>query len=389
MHSNDRSSHQSIHTNVFKGPMYAAAIQDHLARIHLQNTRQFSTLQQPSSVLPSLRPTKPKYILSLRQRQLKKWSKDTERLNKPSSVSIINKTAFEDDGYDSVLDPPRRILTLAEKLGIVVKPAERLSDHAWSTIKSKTISRGDISHPCPICQEPFTVQDQNCLDSYEKHVQLKCCPLCRDTDYQKMLTAEGRRQYRSDCAIRIQKTWRMWACRKKYLAYRHTYPPKDPILLEKYHMDKLEKYNNALVASMQSSTQKLDGFIQSLDIHVAASKRIIESTMAAMQGLQVTKKTDVDWDETYIAACERETDTCAICIMPLNPNQHTEKQRQREIGIRTTPSGKPHTKRVRLGLLSCSHIFHWICLERLERFDIGRSIHVCPICRASYEKREL
>ncbi|KAJ1339044.1 hypothetical protein BSLG_006183 [Batrachochytrium salamandrivorans] len=325
MHSNDRSSHQSIHTNVFKGPMYAAAIQDHLARIHLQNTRQFSTLQQPSSVLPSLRPTKPKYILSLRQRQLKKWSKDTERLNKPSSVSIINKTAFEDDGYDSVLDPPRRILTLAEKLGIVVKPAERLSDHAWSTIKSKTISRGDISHPCPICQEPFTVQDQillscshifhkNCLDSYEKHVQLKCCPLCRDTDYQKMLTAEGRRQYRSDCAI---------------------------------------------------------------------------STMAAMQGLQVTKKTDVDWDETYIAACERETDTCAICIMPLNPNQHTEKQRQREIGIRTTPSGKPHTKRVRLGLLSCSHIFHWICLERLERFDIGRSIHVCPICRASYEKREL
>ena len=38
---------------------------------------------------------------------------------------------------------------------------------------------------------------------------------------------------------RIQKTWRMWKARKVYLEVRKHVAPTDPILLSKWHLDKV------------------------------------------------------------------------------------------------------------------------------------------------------
>ncbi|KAJ8324292.1 hypothetical protein O5D80_007483 [Batrachochytrium dendrobatidis] len=218
----------------------------------------------------------------------------------------------------------------------------------------------------------------SCLESYERHVQMKCCPLCRDTTYQKMLTAEGRRACRRISAIKIQKTWRMWKCRKAYLEYQQHHPPKHPKLLKTYHLNKLKTYNDLLEMSMQSSTKQLDHFLKEMDIQVAASKRIINSSTETMQHMQKIQLSTLDWDQVYIKACQLETDCCAICIMPLNPTKTSD-----------TASKQIPKKRHRLGLLSCAHMFHWVCLERLERFDIDRKVHVCPVCRRHYEKLEI
>ncbi|EDO29619.1 predicted protein, partial [Nematostella vectensis] len=39
-------------------------------------------------------------------------------------------------------------------------------------------------------------------------------------------------------------------------------------------------------------------------------------------------------------------------------------------------------------LLSCSHVFHMTCLQAFEEFTTSTK-HVCPVCRATYQKRVL
>ncbi|EGF78768.1 hypothetical protein BATDEDRAFT_26718 [Batrachochytrium dendrobatidis JAM81] len=289
------SSHRPIG---YKSPIYAAAIQDHLSRLHLVSGHASSVSFLPPIPGISTKRVKPKYTLNTRQRQLEKWHKDAKRIqhdpNLSQPISKKDKLLVEENGFDRVLDAPQKPFTLGSIL----------------------LSCSHIFH-------------KSCLESYERHVQMKCCPLCRDTTYQKMLTAEGRRACRRISAIKIQKTWRMWKCRKAYLEYQQHHPPKHPKLLKTYHLNKI-----------QLST--------------------------------------LDWDQVYIKACQLETDCCAICIMPLNPTKTSD-----------TASKQIPKKRHRLGLLSCAHMFHWVCLERLERFDIDRKVHVCPVCRRHYEKLEI
>eukprot|EP00842_Homolaphlyctis_polyrhiza_P005867 jgi/Hompol1/6281/HPOL_002619-RA len=362
----------------FKSPLYAAALQDHLARMHIDASKSHTHL-------PDISPhksTKPKYATGELQRQRQRWKKmESERLKRTKSIktsSLANTTRLSQDdiSVDRILDPPKRPLTLAEKLGLVPKPAEPLSEASWKAVKMRAIERCDT---CPICQEPFTLEDlvvlscshvyhHNCLVSYERFVDLKCCPLCRETDYQKLLTGEGRQSFRRKCAIKIQKTWRMWRERRRYLDYCKTHPPKDPRLLRKYHLNRLSDHTSMLEKQVQSSCNDLQVLFRELDASVSNSRQIISNMTEQMQELQ--HKAPLDWDEILLAATERGIDQCAICIMDLGSKNHPKKP------------PRPIT------LLSCSHLYHSSCIQRLERFDVGRS-HVCPVCRSKYEKLEI
>ncbi|KAI8925337.1 hypothetical protein BC831DRAFT_461657 [Entophlyctis helioformis] len=499
----------------FRGPLYAAAIQDHLARLHLHaagsgsgTSSTGSRLGLAATPLPSLGgrcgtnvARKPAMPLSTRQRQLLRWSKDMERQKRQQAAAMAamsdaatvalsksvdalciasaagpdtppattttaaaqiqrrggmhghvhmtaTKTASrrvqgscyaEEPDMDRILDGNTRPLTLAEKLGIVPKPPDPLSPSDWAAIKSKTSARGDLSHPCPICQEPFTTQSQillscshifhqACIQSYESYVQQRCCPLCRETDYERLLTNAGRKAYRVRCAVKIQAAWRMARQARAYAEYRRTHPPKDPKLLAKYHLNKLAMCSQALVASMASSSYELQEVLQDLDADLQSSRQIINSTTATMESLQsqghsgshagAGPSSRVDWDEALLKAAEREDEACPICIMPLTDDGSftlaaTASTKRRtcgssiaritgELPVKTDKAGATtcarsghrqtaikRAARKSLALLSCSHVFHTTCIQCLERFDIHSQSHVCPVCRCQYERIDI
>merc|ERR1712228_533836 len=42
----------------------------------------------------------------------------------------------------------------------------------------------------------------------------------------------------------------------------------------------------------------------------------------------------------------------------------------------------------RVELLSCSHVFHRCCIMSFESFHVFE-VHICPVCRQSYDRRPL
>ena len=234
-------------------PIYAAALQDHFVRsLSLAHPPPRPTVTKKAGYKP---------ILSHQQRLLAKWNNEIQRKQKflfkkqADSISTLDITSTDDD-KERVLDPSPKPLSLAQKLGLVERPPDRLTPSQWESVKTASQTRAD--HSCPICQERFTHQDQvllscshvyhrSCLESYEKYARTKSCPMCRQGNYEKRLSFHGRRVYQSQCAIkyvssrscnRIQKTWRMWTERKKYLEHCRLNPPKDPKLRNKYHLNK-------------------------------------------------------------------------------------------------------------------------------------------------------
>ncbi|KAJ3285842.1 RING finger protein 32 [Borealophlyctis nickersoniae] len=297
---------------------------------------------------------------------------------------------WRDERAEKVLDPAPRPLTLAQKLGFVPCPPPRLSPGQWEDVKRVSEKRDDFTHPCAICQEAFTMEDQvllscshvfhrTCLESYERYIQKKSCPLCRQANYEKRLSFEGRRKYQNLAAVRIQKTWRMWRVRKVYLQMRRETAPKEPILLAKWHMDKLSQYSESLATQITSDRQLRDLF-RELDAQVAQSRNIIDATTAKFATLDQPQTPSTNWDQVYSKVCERAPiadDVCPICICPLDSSSHA------------SGGGSSAKKKKKLTLLSCAHVFHDTCLSRFEMYDVNLYHHVCPVCRAGYERIEV
>ncbi|WIA37624.1 hypothetical protein OEZ86_014525 [Tetradesmus obliquus] len=121
---------------------------------------------------------------------------------------------------------PGAQLTLAQRRGLIPKPDKLLSQEEWSAVHSLARQRDDCSASnCAICLEPFKAEQQvllscshvfhqQCLASFERHVRVKACPLCRKAWYQQLIISDAAEAYRHTCATRIQAAVRGWLCRK-------------------------------------------------------------------------------------------------------------------------------------------------------------------------------
>lgn len=257
-----------------------------------------------------------------------------------------------------------RPLSLAQKLNLVERPPDPLTDDEWNKVKQVSLKRLDPMQPCSICQDFLGPRDQVildcshvfhgvCLASFEKFTQIKACPLCRKEQYQKKHFPEGKQAYQEKCAIKIQSCWRGHRARKRYFLMLLE---KDPKAKREFYVDKLGKLSDKLNYYLERKQNSIDSIIEQMD-------RTRETTRLLFM-------TDLDWNEVRQRALQRGSSECPICMGPM----------MSEDGSSTKSCL----------LLSCSHVFHRNCLESFESFKCSRdSSHNCPVCRAVYAKQPL
>ncbi|EDV27816.1 uncharacterized protein TRIADDRAFT_20747, partial [Trichoplax adhaerens] len=340
----------------------AVALQDHLVRSLSLN----DPLNNRKSYVSPKKST----------RKTKAVSKIDTGVKKPTPKKTLNTASHE---KEYVIESRSKPLTLAQKFGIIDTPNKPLTEEEWARLKDKSNERQDSSLPCPICQEHFGNQQQillscshvfhrTCLESYEKFSGRKTCPMCRKVEYQKRVIYEGSKINRVKCAIKIQSAWRGYVVRKWYANLRRTMPPKNPLLRQKFFQAKLAEITDTLVSSVNTD---VDAFLADIDSSVAASRQIMSLADTSYDA----RLNENEWKKIQVQALRRSTLECPICIAPI------EKPR-----ASTSKSKNGNSKQ--LVILSCSHIFHQVCLEAFEEFSI-QATKVCPVCRSHYVKRKL
>ncbi|XP_059901723.1 RING finger protein 32 [Gadus macrocephalus] len=264
-------------------------------------------------------------------------------------------------------DAPAR-LTLAQRLGLVAAPAQRLTGSEWSAVKSRCVRQGDSASPCAICREEFCLQPQvllscshvfhrACLQSYERFCGRKCCPMCRKEQYETRVIHDAAFLFRQRSATRIQACWRGYLARRWYRQVRKTTPPRDRHLRRKFFEEKLQELNTSLLRCCQAD---VEGFLWGIDRSLSSSRRVFQQ-LGRPAGL-----TPQDWDSVLGQAQRRGTWDCPICLTPVFSSGWG--------------SGRGGV------LLSCSHLFHPSCLDAFESFGQDRTPS-CPLCRSSYSRR--
>ncbi|XP_033105781.1 RING finger protein 32-like [Anneissia japonica] len=262
-----------------------------------------------------------------------------------------------------------------------------LTDKEWKEAKMKSNNRDDSTQPCVICKEDFGLQEQvllscthvfhrACLKAFERFTGKKSCPMCRREQYQTRVIHEGSKLHRIKCVVRIQACWRGYVVRSWYKNLRKTVPPRDPKLRKKFYEEKLESIIDRLLRSYDTG---VDDFLMEIDQSVAASRSIFQHLDAST--LQCIS--NGEWELIQMKALRRGDTDCPICIMPLDSSPDESSPRL------PTPSSPPEaqSKRKKV-LLSCTHIFHHVCLCAFEELSFIER-NVCPVCRSGYQKRVL
>uniref|UniRef100_UPI003AB0A279 RING finger protein 32 n=1 Tax=Centroberyx gerrardi TaxID=166262 RepID=UPI003AB0A279 len=295
---------------------------------------------------------------------------------------VKEKGPQKQDGHEEreyVLDPAPPRLTLAQKMGLVPSPARRLTEDEWTQVKARSVEQGESAQPCAICREEFRLQPQvllscshvfhrACLRAFERFTGKKCCPMCRKEQYETRVIHDGARLFRQQCATRIQACWRGYVARKWYRNVRKTICPKDKRLRRKFFEAKLQELNDSFVRYCHTD---VEAFLSDIDRSLSSSRRVFQQ----LERKLVLEPRESDWDRIQSQAIQRDVWDCPICLTALcSPSRGTEAQRS------------THRQSRRTVLLSCSHLFHQLCLEALEAFCVD-STPTCPLCRSAYDKR--
>uniref|UniRef100_A0A8D3EFF7 Ring finger protein 32 n=1 Tax=Scophthalmus maximus TaxID=52904 RepID=A0A8D3EFF7_SCOMX len=265
------------------------------------------------------------------------------------------------EASEYVLDPAPPPLTLAQKMGLVAAPAERLMEDEWMQVKARSAQQGESTQPCAICREEFRLQPQvllscshvfhrACLQAFERFSGRKCCPMCRREQYETRLIHDAARLFRHHCATRIQACWRGYVARKWYRHTRKTVSPKDKRLRRKFFEAKLQELNDSFVRYCHTDTE---AFLSDIDRSLSSSRRVFQQ----LESKSVSEPQENDWDQIQSQVIQRGVRDCPICLTAL-----------------------------RTVLLSCSHLFHQLCLEAFESFTAD-SRPPCPLCRSVYHKK--
>ena len=305
---------------------------------------------------------------------VKRNSKKEKSENKNGGNNKINKESLislTQNQVEKVLEDPIQSfkdLSLAQKHGILPisdKKSSNLSDKEWNILKRKAIIRGDISSPCSICKELFTFYKRQillscshtfhlkCIHSFEKYSGKKSCPLCRCESYKSRLIFDGAHLVSNRAAIKIQSIWRSFITRKVYLTRTKDRIPKHPILKRRYFESKFLTLADKLANNYEIHNADVDKLIEQINHNISISK----SLMNAINVDSIEEK----WNEIQTQALNRDCIDCPICLSKF-------------------------VKMKKMVILTCSHIFHEICLLSFEEYNTSDN-KSCPVCRSAYLKK--
>ncbi|KAK2886566.1 RING finger protein 32 [Channa argus] len=289
------------------------------------------------------------------------------------------QTQDGEEEREHVLDPAPSPLTLAQKLGLVASPAERLTEEEWSQVKARSVHQGESAQPCAICREEFRMQHQvllscshvfhkACLQAFERFSGRKCCPICRREQYETRVIHDAARLFRNQCATRIQACWRGYVARKWYSHVKKTICPKDRQLRRKFFEAKLQELNDSFVRYCHTD---MEAFLSDIDHSLSSSRQVFQQ----LERKSISEPQENDWDRIQSQVIQRGVSECPICLTALcSQNFPAGAGRSNHQTHRSTV------------LLSCSHLFHQLCLEAFEAFTAD-SRPLCPLCRSVYYKK--
>mmetsp|Transcript_15738 Transcript_15738/g.28763 ORF Transcript_15738/g.28763 Transcript_15738/m.28763 type:complete len:353 (+) Transcript_15738:1397-2455(+) len=272
-------------------------------------------------------------------------------------------------------------LTLAQRLGIVDKPAAPLTNEEWTQVESLAAHRQVHKHSCPICMEAFKgyasvilscahVFHAQCLNSFERHAAQRVCPICRKRDYDKKQFVGTQLYYIEASAVKLQSWFRGHLARVKFAEIRRLHPPQHYLVKRKYYGKQLAELGNQLTDEVERRSKEIDALFAEFDRQQETTKQVLDnlpwrkpkSPKAPQPVAKLTPLEERRWSRAKSLAQKRHETECPICIQ--------------EFG-----GGRA------LCILSCSHVFHSRCVEAFERYSV-RADPCCPVCRQKYEKTQ-
>ena len=351
---------------------------------------------------------------------------------KPSLPPIETKPPIDEEQEYVLKDPQlskvslRQRKTLAERIGLVQMGVNsddqhQLSEAAWKMIKQRSNEREDSKCPCAICQEEFGLDQQvllscshvfhrACLITFEKFVShnnngsdLRTCPICRRSQYEKRIIYEGAKVHREKSAAKIQAAWRGYIVRQWYKRLRldMAHIPNDSRLRRKLYQEKLSEITDRIVASCDFDLRDL---FNEIDRNMAQARAIRRAFDAKVRIIE-----EDEWKEIKERARQRNEFECSICKCSLQPvivepviqqkpiktnRNKLEKLLPQIRSIESRPATKksdeqqqqqPALPKRPLVLLSCTHVFHATCLQMFEQYSCDSTPN-CPVCRTAYQK---
>lgn len=152
--------------------------------------------------------------------------------------------------------------------------------------------------------------------------------------------------------------------RRWYRKYRDQVPPTHPQLRVKHFEKKLSMVTEQIVDSCAQRSSQAEILLAQSDSNMSACR-------AAMKLCELhLMAAELDWELIRAKAGQHLLSDCPVCLCPLQLSQ---------------PRAVPRP----LSVLSCGHLLHEICIEALEKFSSEETVHLCPLCRAPYQRRPM
>lgn len=124
---------------------------------------------------------------------------------------------------------------------------------------------------------------------------------------------------------------------------------------------------------IQSFNYDTDNLLDDIDKNLKKSRETFKNFDQRHRSI-----TEEEWSALLARAIDRNHDECSICINKyILPNSILNLEK-----FLNQNEAKP------VVLLSCSHLFHSVCLKTFEELNLDK-VNVCPECRSAYKKREI
>ena len=280
--------------------------------------------------------------------------------------TMINELYSKKDTEKEILNRNKKFLsklTFAEKVGLKKIKNFPLSLEEWKQV--------DFKGDCPICMEKLASREslilscshvfhKICLKNFERFSQVSKCPLCRCERYECKTYTKDKEYFVKKSVDIIQRNIRGYLTR--YKLYKKIF---------KYNMPKSKRLRN--LYSYWKMRDLTDKMMKEIERQNKINEELFNDVLKEHQELirmenkekeleeKNKKKEEKNWNN-IVNKMEKRDHTCAICLCEF--------------------------KNKSLYVLDCSHCFHKNCLDSFERFD-PYYIKRCPICRASYTKKEI